>query len=57
MTKATAISADDKKWRAEEDVRTLIRAKEIKGDKPRFRIALKLAKEQLEELKTISEDS
>ena len=51
-----AITAEDKKWRAEEDLRTLIRVKEIKSDKARFRAALKLAKSQLEELKEISED-
>lgn len=37
------LSADEKKWRAEEDARTLARAKEIKSDKARFKAALKAA--------------
>jgi len=36
------------RWQAEDDLRTLIRAAEIKKDKPRMARARKAAKEQLD---------
>ena len=49
--KATAAIGlfDDAKWQAEEDMRTLIRADEIKADKKRFAAAKAMAKTKLEE--------
>jgi hypothetical protein len=37
MPSVPAVWADDKKWRAEEDHRTMTRAGEIKSDKDRMR--------------------
>lgn len=51
-----SMSADEKRWQAEDDMRTLIRAKEIKADKARLKRALKMADEQLKELKGLSEE-
>lgn len=39
--------AERRRWQAEEDLRTLMRAKEIEKDKGRLAAARKLAKEQL----------
>lgn len=36
----------DKKYQAESDVRTLVEAAKIKGDKARFDAAMKMAREQ-----------
>ena len=44
------IDAEEKKWRAEDDLRTLTRAEEIKKDKSRMDAVRKLAKERLEEM-------
>ena len=38
-----ALSADDKKWKAESDARSLAEAETIKGDKTRFEAARKAA--------------
>lgn len=43
----------DRKWRAEEDIRTLQRAAEIKADKSRLSMAKKTAAEQAAQLKKI----
>ena len=48
------MSAEDKKYQAESDVRTLIDAGEIKKDKARLKAAMAKAKEQAEALKYIS---
>jgi len=49
--KATAAIAggswDEKSWQAEDDVRTLVRAAEIRKDGPRLKRAQAKAKEQL----------
>jgi len=42
---------DDQKWRAENDLRALQRAKEIESDKSRMKAAKAVAKEQLNNLK------
>ncbi|HKJ74537.1 MAG TPA: hypothetical protein VKA19_10510 [Alphaproteobacteria bacterium] len=40
MAKIEAMDAEDKKWRAESDLRTLIEAEKIKSDNARFNAAL-----------------
>jgi len=40
------MTAQDRKWRAESDARTLVEAQEIKADRPRHKAALKCLKEQ-----------
>jgi hypothetical protein len=55
MAKAkTAPSAvyDDSKWRAEDDMRTLVRAEEIKRDSKRLAAAKKAARAKQAEMKT-----
>lgn len=42
---------EDQKWRAEDDLRALQRAKEIEGDKSRMKAAKAIAKEQMDTLK------
>lgn len=42
---------EDQKWRAEDDLRALQRAKEIEGDKSRMKAAKAVAQEQLNVLK------
>ena len=44
---------EDKKWRAEDDLRTLQRAKEIENDKARMQAAKNIAKEQKAALEKI----
>jgi hypothetical protein len=45
---------DDAKWRAEDDMRTLARAEEVKADPKRLAAAKKMAKEKLAELQSIA---
>lgn len=40
------MDADEKKWRAEEDLRTLLRAEEIKRDRSRMSVVKAMAKKQ-----------
>lgn len=42
---------EDQKWRAEDDLRALQRAREIESDKSRMKAAKAVAKEQLNALK------
>lgn len=42
---------EDQKWRAEDDLRALQRAKEIESDKGRMKAAKAIAKEQMNTLK------
>ncbi len=42
---------EDQKWRAEDDLRALQRAREIESDKSRMKAAKAVAKEQLNTLK------
>lgn len=44
---------EDQKWRAEDDLRALQRAKEIEGDKSRMKAAKAVAKEQLNALSKV----
>ena len=46
--------ADREKFEAEDDVRTLIRAGEIRNDKARLKRATAMAKKQLQTLKEIT---
>ena len=46
-------TADEKRWEAEEDLRTLVRAGEIKKDKKRMKRAMDLAKKQMKDLEEI----
>lgn len=48
--------AADTEWMAEDDLRTLVRAKEIRKDKKRFAAARALAKKKLIELRGLAED-
>ncbi len=45
--------ADREKWESEEDVRTLVRAGEIRKDKARLKRATVMATEQLQALEEI----
>lgn len=45
---------DDAKWRAEDDMRTLARAQEIKGDPARLKAAKKCAEEKLAEMQAVA---
>lgn len=47
----------DKNWQAEDDLRTLVRASEIRKNKDRFAAARKLAKKHLTELNSIDADT
>lgn len=40
------IEADEKRWQAESDLRTLVDAQKIMKDKPRLKAAKKMAEEQ-----------
>ena len=48
MAKAKAVAVDD--WQAEEDMRTLARAEEIKRDKVRLKRAQDCAKKKLADM-------
>ncbi len=45
---------DEAKWRAEEDMRTLARAQEIKADPQRLKAAKKCAEEKLAEMQAVA---
>lgn len=45
---------DDAKWRAEDDMRTLARAEEVKRDPKRLAAAKKMAREKLAELQAVA---
>jgi len=49
------MTPDDKKFQAENDMRTLVDAAKIKTDKVRFSAAMKMVKEQRKALSEISE--
>lgn len=42
--------AQEEKWQAEDDARTMARYQEILGDKPRMQRAVKVAKQQASDL-------
>lgn len=45
---------EDNKWRAEDDLRTLQRAKEVENDKARMKAVKAIAQEQMNALKKIN---
>ena len=53
-TKGGAMPNEDK-WRAEEDLRTLIHAKEIQRDPKRMAAVRKLAQDKMAELKKLTQ--
>ncbi len=48
------LSAEDKKWRAENDVRTLIEAEEIKADPERYKAAIKAGRAQASAIRKVT---
>ena len=51
---AIGMNHDEAKWRAEEDMRTLARAEEVRNDPKRLAAAKKMAREKLAELQAIA---
>nr|DAF16344.1 MAG TPA: hypothetical protein [Crassvirales sp.] len=51
MKDSKKLSADELRWRAEEDARTLERYQEIMNDKDRLKAALAQAEKQVDNLK------
>ncbi|MEJ2124144.1 MAG: hypothetical protein P8Y47_04850 [Alphaproteobacteria bacterium] len=49
------MTEEDEKWRAEEDLRTLINAEKIKKDKTSYDAAMKARKEQIAALENIED--
>ena len=49
------LSTEDKEFEAEQDVRTLVNAEKIKGDKSRLKRAMGKAREQIDALKKVRE--
>lgn len=47
---------EEKRWRAESDLRTLIEAEEIRADKPRLKAAMNIRKEKMASMKKIGGD-
>ena len=50
---AVSIMMDESKWRAEEDMRTLTRAKEIEGDRSRMMAAKRIAEQKIKEMQKV----
>ena len=50
----TTQAVQEKKWRAEEDLRTLRRAEEVKSDPARMNYAKRIAQQEVAALKRIS---
>jgi hypothetical protein len=53
----TVNKAEQDKWRAEDDLRTLLAATAIKKDKARYVAALRIAKEQRDNLKSVASEA
>ena len=49
--------AEVEKYQAEDDVRTLVGAEEIRKDKARFRRAMKMAKEKMAALEAVKQQA
>ena len=54
--KGAKMTAEDKHYMAEEDCRTLMNAKEIQADKPRYKKAMEYAKMKYEALAKVMEE-
>lgn len=52
----SAVRADDEKWRAESDARTLVEAENIRGDRKRLKAALAEVRKQREALSKVAND-
>jgi len=50
---AISIMMDESKWRAEEDMRTLTRAKEIESDRSRMAAAKRVAEQKIKEMQSV----
>ena len=59
MGKTTIASTPDSNdnWRAENDMRTLARAEEVKNDPKRYKAALAMAKEKMAELQALADQA
>ncbi|MES2730018.1 MAG: hypothetical protein V4621_08010 [Pseudomonadota bacterium] len=44
---------DEKKWQAEDDMRTLARAKEIEADRARLAAAKRIAEQKIKEMQSV----
>lgn len=53
IKKMSDVMLSDNKWRAEDDMRTLSRAKEIEGDRKRMMAAQKIAVEKIKEMQQV----
>jgi len=53
MARAPKISADERRWRAEDDLRTLTRAQEIQKDRSRMSQVQKIAQQQVKTLSAV----
>lgn len=51
---SVASSPDEARWRAEDDMRTLARAEEVKADPKRLAAAKKMAVSKLAEMKAVA---
>lgn len=48
-----ALSSDEKKWRAKDDLHTLIEAEKIKRDKDRLKAAMTMKREMKKDLERV----
>lgn len=49
-------ASDEKKWRAESDLGTLIEAEKIKKDKPRFKAAMACRDDKMKAMQSLKKD-
>ena len=56
-SKSTAVPSSDDDWQAEDDMRTLARAEEIRKDPKRLKAALAKAKEKMAELQALQDSA
>ena len=54
-SKSTAVPSSDDDWQAEDDMRTLARAEEIRKSPKRLKAALAKAKEKMAELQSLQD--
>lgn len=53
MTIGMPSMADEKRWQAEDDMRTLTRAKEIEADRARMAAAKRIAEQKIKEMQKV----
>lgn len=56
MLSKAAMAKEEKQWKADSDLRTLIDAEKIKKDKARYSAAMKMHKDMMAALRGIEED-